>query len=156
MLAVIRPLEHHDALSDAIAAGTVLSRAIQHTGVAARDWLKRATAPLTSSTPNRSGDPAGHLFGERVVFTGALTMPRRSAADLAATAGADVANSVSKNTSIVVVGVQDLRRTRGREKSSKHRRAEDLVSAGYDISIIGEDDFLELVARNDGEARNVV
>ena len=31
-----------------------------------------------------------------------------------------------------------------------------LVSAGYDISIIGEDDFFELVARNDGEARNVV
>ena len=52
----------------------------------------------------------------------------------------------SRKTTLVVVGVQDLRQTRGESKSSKHRTAEALVAEGAEMSIIGEDDFLALVA----------
>ena len=139
------PLEHHDALSDAIAAGTVFGLAMAHSGMDLAERLLRAQQPLSSTPSSRVGDPAGHLFGERIVFTGALTMPRREAADLAATAGADVAGSVTRKTTIVVVGLQDLRRTRGQAKSSKHRKAESLIGEGAEISIISEDDFLRLL-----------
>lgn len=139
-------LEHHDALSDAIASGMVLKRAVADTGICAEDWLVRARQQLSgSSSERRAGDPGGHLFGECIVFTGALTMPRREAADMAASAGADVGAGVTKHTTIVVVGVQDLRRTGGREKSSKHRKAEQLIGSGRDLAIIGEEDFVELV-----------
>jgi len=139
------PLVHHDALSDAIAAGTVFDLAMTHSGLGPEEWLERAGRPLSEPLGGRTGDPTGHLWGERIVFTGALAMPRRQAAELAATAGADVAGSVSRKTTIVVVGLQDLQRTGGQAKSSKHRKADSLIGEGIEISIIGEDDFLELV-----------
>lgn len=145
-------LDHHDALSDAIAAGTVVERAIAHSDMGIDEWLSRARQPLSgSATATRTGlgDPTGHLFGEKVVFTGALAMPRRQAADLAAAAGADVAASVSGKTTIVVVGVQDLRRTGGQTKSSKHRKAERLIKNGAGLAIISEEDFLALVTAED-------
>ena len=139
-------LDHHDALSDAIAAGMVLRRAVVDTGVGVDEWLTRARQQLSApSSERRTGASDGPLFGECIVFTGALTMPRREAAGMAAAVGADVGAGVTKHTTIVVVGVQDLRRTGGSDKSSKHRKAEQLVGAGKDISIIGEDDFVELV-----------
>jgi DNA polymerase-3 subunit epsilon len=49
------------------------------------------------------------------------------------------------------VGAQDLRRTLGRDKSSKHRKVEKLISDGCDIAIIGEEDFLELVGERPSE-----
>ena len=141
------PLQHHDALSDVIAAGSVVALAIKNSEMDITEWLHRVRQPLAESpSASRRGDPAGHLIGERIVFTGALTMPRRRAADLAAAVGADVAGAVSNRTTLLVVGTQDLRRTRGQAKSSKHRKAEALVSKGANISIIGEEDFLELVA----------
>ena len=140
------PLDHHDALSDAIAAGTIVGLAMTHSGMGLEECLRRALQPLSPSRgESRAGDPAGHLFGEKIVFTGALTMPRREAADLAASAGASVSGAVSRKTTVVVVGIQDLRRTNGQSKSSKHRKAETLIGEGADISIIGEDDFRELL-----------
>ncbi len=77
-------------------------------------------------------------------------MPRRTAAEAAAEAGCDVANSVSRKVSVLVVGTQDLRRTNGQSKSSKHRKAEKMIEEGWDISIIGEEDFLALVKQAGG------
>ncbi len=143
------PLDHHDALSDAVACGMVLRRAVDVSGIGVQDWLVESRRPIGGSVA-RSGDPAGSLFGERIVFTGKLSIPRREAADLAVAVGCDVASSISRNVTILVVGLQDLRRTKGRKKSSKHRKAEGLVDEGCDIAIIGEEDFLELVDRSDG------
>jgi DNA polymerase-3 subunit epsilon len=44
-----------------------------------------------------------------------------------------------------VVGDQDIAKLAGREKSSKHRKAEELSLAGKPIRIICERDFQELV-----------
>lgn len=56
------------------------------------------------------------------MFTGELALPRREAADLASRAGCNVTSGVSKKTTILVVGDQDLSKLAGNEKSLKHRR----------------------------------
>jgi DNA polymerase-3 subunit epsilon len=47
-----------------------------------------------------------------------------------------------------VVGDQDIRRLAGHEKSSKHRKAEELIRQGQRIRIVGESDFKSIVAQN--------
>ena len=112
---------------------------------------KRVKQPINPSSSGaasikRDGDPDGPLAGEVVVFTGALEMLRREAADLAASVGCAVSNSVSKKTTVLVVGDMDVSRLAGQNKSSKHRKAEQLVAAGQSLRIIRESDFKELVA----------
>ena len=81
------------------------------------------------------------LAGDVVVFTGALSITRIEAADLAAQAGCTVATTVSKATTVLVVGDQDVSRLGGHDKSSKHRKAEELIANGQPIRILGESDF---------------
>ena len=54
------------------------------------------------------------------------------------------ADSVTKKTTILVVGDQDLRLTKGQEKSSKHRKCEQLIAAGQTIKIVRETDFTSM------------
>ena len=97
---------------------------------------------------NRSNKPYKDTsnMGEVLVFTGALQMSRREAADMAAQVGFKVASSVTKQTTILVVGKQDASRLIGHEKSLKHRQAEKLIYRGYPIRIIWESDFIEFVS----------
>lgn len=143
--------QHHNAVEDARAAGEILVHAIQLTGMALAQWVERVKRPINASSSGsseritRDGNPEGPLFGEVVVFTGALSLPRREAADLAAIAGCEVAPSVTKTTTLLVVGDQDLRTLAGHEKSTKHRKAEDLIAKGQPIRILRETDFQLLV-----------
>ena len=52
---------------------------------------------------------------------------------------------VTKKTSILVVGDQDVTKLAGKDKSSKHRKAEGLIANGQAIRILRESDFKELV-----------
>lgn len=137
----------HDAVEDARAAGEVVLRAVAHTGLSVEEWVGRTRLPLHPGSDHvaKAGDPNGPLAGETIVFTGALLMPRREAAELAARAGCDVAEGVTKRTSLLVVGDQDVRVLAGHEKSSKHRKAEQLIAQGHPLRILGERDFLALV-----------
>ena len=113
------------------------------------EWERRVRLPINpSAAPSRSleGNPDGPFAGETIVFTGALSIPRREAAAMAAAIGFNVAPSVSKKVGIVVVGDQDARRLNGADKSSKHRKAEQLIAEGCDVRIITEDDFRQIVA----------
>jgi len=47
---------------------------------------------------------------------------------------------------MLVVGDMDVTKLAGRDKSSKHRKAESLISTGHPLRIIRETDFKELVA----------
>jgi DNA polymerase-3 subunit epsilon len=148
--------QHHDALEDAKAAGFVLLAALRESQQDIEHWHRRVNQPInpnSSSTGRveRDGNPEGDLYGEVLVFTGALELPRSEAADLAASIGCQVAPGVTKKTSILVVGDQDITKLAGHEKSSKHRKAEQLVEEGYRIRIVRESDFKTLVrtARNE-------
>ncbi len=142
---------HHDALEDAKAAGHVLLAAIRESKLDLEVWMHRVNQsidPLQSSygaAIHRDGDPEGDLCSEIVVFTGALMLPRNEMADLAASVGCQVASGVTKKTTILVVGDQDISKLAGHEKSAKHRKAELLVAEGYSIRIICETDFKALV-----------
>jgi len=139
---------HHDALEDAKAAGNILLAAIAHTGLNLDAWLTRVRQPIDPNTEQRiarEGNPDGELYGQVLVFTGALTIPRREAADCAASVGCEVDASVTKRTTLLVVGDQDVQKLAGYEKSSKHRKAVQLIEMGQPIRILRETDFREIV-----------
>jgi len=141
--------QHHDALHDARTAGKILLRAMKETGMGPAEWIKRCNGPVvlgTAGSIRRDGDGDGPLVDDSIVFTGALQITRREAADLAHEAGAAVAPNVTKKTTLLVVGDQDIDRLEGHEKSSKHRKTEKLIEGGQAIRIVGEADFMRLCA----------
>jgi DNA polymerase-3 subunit epsilon len=136
---------HHDALEDARTAGLILLRAIQETGFDVANWVERCRRGISSGAAvRRDGDGDGPLLGESIVFTGALHMARHEAADLAHEAGAAVEAGVTKHTTILVVGDQDIDKLAGHAKSSKHRKAETLIAKGQLLRILGEADFMAM------------
>ena len=142
---------HHDALEDAGAAAEIVLHACAASELDIDGWLQRVDRPIYPPPPKsamserREGNAEGPLFGETIVFTGALGIPRREAADLAANAGCSVAPSVTKSVTMLVVGTQDKSKLNGYEKSSKHRKAEVLIDKGLDIQILSESDFSDLI-----------
>ena len=143
--------DHHHALEDAKAAGQVIVAAMESTGLALPDLVRRSVAPITprasqASDPSRAGNPEGVLFGETIVFTGALAMVRSDAASLAASAGCNVDRGVTRKTTVLVVGDNDIRKLAEHNESSKYRKAEDLIEKGIPIRIVGETDFMAMVA----------
>jgi DNA polymerase-3 subunit epsilon len=137
----------HDALEDAKAAAQVLLAAMNGTplDVSARVERVNPLHRLYGSPAAREGNPNGVLWGEVAVFTGALSIPRPEAADIASELGIKVANSVTKKTTILIVGEQDPDVLAGHDKSTKHRKAEELIAKGQSIRVLSESDFRRLV-----------
>ncbi|MEM6650260.1 MAG: exonuclease domain-containing protein [Pseudomonadota bacterium] len=142
--------QHHNALEDAKAAGAVVIEACRKTGCDIDEWLlrleKRSRSRSSSKKVDRDANPDGHLFGETILFTGALHFPRAKAADMAAEAGCTVVSGFSKKVTVLCVGDQDVERLAGHNKSSKHRKAEEAIAAGLPVRIIRETDFIAMVS----------
>ena len=122
---------HHDALSDARAAGIVVARAIEHTGIGLAGWL----APTGRGAPAPKPAAAGPLLGERVAILGAS---RDGALALClAAAGARVMASVGTTTTLLVISDEQ---PFGRFVTAQadHRRAEELQRHGAAIEIVTE------------------
>ena len=148
---------HHDALEDARACAEIVLCACAETGNDIDRWLRRADLPIAprvpssaspsvSSSVKREGSPDGVLFGETIVFTGDISgCSRQEAADMAAEAGCNVVTNISKKVTILVLGTQDMKKLKGKCKSNKHRKTEELVAKGAEIQIISGRDFLELM-----------
>jgi DNA polymerase-3 subunit epsilon len=152
--------KHHDAAEDARAAGLIVLRAISDTNVSLQSWIDdlgyeslhgAMPRPFKRKTDwkrhSQDGNPEGALFGETIVFTGALSIERAQAAQMAAMAGCKVADSVTKKITVLVVGDQDLRLTKGQEKSSKQRKTEAMIADGAPIRIVRESDFMMMVGQ---------
>jgi DNA polymerase-3 subunit epsilon len=139
----------HNAAEDARAAGEVFLRAMQESGLSVDDWVVRAGKPITprsrSGTPskktNLAGNPDGPLYGEAAVVTGDFNGGQRELEELAADVGCDVRDWVTKATTILIVGDQDLRKLAGHEASRKQRDAQRLLEQGQDIRVMKEADF---------------
>lgn len=146
---------HHNAENDAIVAGKIFLKAIADSQHSLEEWVGNSKSDfrLWGSSENKfkalaknDPDPNGMLYGEVVVFTGALSITRLEAAQMAYKLGCNIDEKVTQKTSILVVGDQDARRLAGYSKSSKHRKAEEYISEGLPIRIIGEKDFFELTS----------
>jgi len=168
-------LRHHDAQSDAEVAGLVTLEAIRTIGTpdlstamerssllwgqvrAGGAWIRFGSAPMVGTRNlvqsyealgiQQGTDPSHPLFGEVVVFTGALqTMARAEAHRLVYEAGGIPGNSVTTNTTILVSGEQDFTRfAPGVHQSAKFRKAQQLRDAGCEIQLVSEEDFLRLL-----------
>jgi DNA polymerase-3 subunit epsilon len=145
-------LDHHDALSDARAAGKVFALASEHTGNSLEEWLAVVSSRSTGLGPKRriavDGAEGAAFSGETLVFTGSLREIRSVAAEAAGLLGFDVRDTVTAETSFLVVGTQDTDKLGGYNKSSKHRKAETLAGKGQEISILTEEDFWALAKAN--------
>lgn len=125
---------HHNALSDARAAGMVVVRAIDHTGIDLAGWLQPAKQSIAAPTPARDGPLKGH----RIAILGA---PRHGPlAAWLAQAGGRVVASVGNSTTLLVVS-NDQPYGRFFHASPPYKRAEDLRRAGRSIEIVAEDDL---------------
>ncbi len=90
--------------------------------------------------------PSNALSRQRVAFTGKLlSLPRSQAVELVRASGGQVATSVSRRTTVLVVGMGGWPLLPGGEVSSALRRAEELNRRGASIRIISEGEFLEEV-----------
>lgn len=127
--------KHHDALSDARAAGMVIVRAIEHTGIELQSWLTPAN-PADGPAPKPSS--FGPLKGERIAVLGA----RRNGllALFLSEAGARIVASVGTTTTMLVISNEQ---PFGQfvSASPAYRRAEVLRRDGQPIEIVGEDEL---------------
>ncbi len=142
-------LTHHDAGSDAKVAAQAVLLAADRLGMSFEELFVRAYQPLSPAKYDPityEGGDDGPLAGEVITFTGALSLTRREAAKIANELGAGVAPSTTKKTTILIVGTQDSSKIVG-DKSSKHRRAEELINDGHAIEILAESDFLKMIKR---------
>ncbi|MEW5974361.1 MAG: tetratricopeptide repeat protein [Acidobacteriota bacterium] len=90
------------------------------------------------------------LKGARVAFTGKLaSLTRQEAFSVVRSAGGQPAPSVSRQTSLLVVGMEGWPLLPNGMISAKLRRAEALASQGSPIRILSEAGFLELVGIRD-------
>ena len=87
------------------------------------------------------------LYGRVCVFTGTLErMLRRQAMQYVVNLGGKCKDSVSKDVGFLILGNHDYCSALKEGKSNKHRRAEDLILRGYDLRIIPEEVFYDLLA----------
>ncbi len=148
---------HHDALEDARAAAEIVLRACDETGLDINGWMKRVGQPIFPAAKKRRNykgraipdtNIEGPLYGEHIVFTGALAALRRDAEGWAAEMGCQVHSAVSEKTTLLIVGIQDKERLgEGYDKSSKHRKAEELIAQGKSIQILSEKDFFGIIGK---------
>lgn len=141
--------KHHHALSDAVAAGEILTKAMKETDFDLSQIIKRADQTLTLGYENSriksKGNPDGEYYGQALVFTGTLCIPRKQATELATAKGFDVSPSVNGKTDYLVKGVADDSKFNGKEMSSKEIKALELIKKGQEIVFLSEEDFFELI-----------
>lgn len=148
---------HHDALEDAKACGFITVTILRENSLSIHDWVtdsnynriyhqqRRLNSRSYPSNITKVGSESGRYAGLNVCFTGDLSISRAEIADIAAKNGFNVKAGASKKLNYLVVGSQDLTLLAGHEKSSKHRKVEELIQSGLDIKILAEKEFLKLI-----------
>lgn len=129
------PHKHHDALSDARAAGMVIVRAMEHTGMSLAGWLAPNNPPRVKAPPPA---PDGPLKGERIVILGEARngpLARRLAGE-----GARIMAAVGVSTTRLVISDKQ---PFGRfvTAHAQYRQAVALQGEGVPIAIYNEVDM---------------
>lgn len=160
---------HHDSGADAQAAAQVaLSLARRQragsleelaTGANVRfgqmtpdEWRACASAassggPSCAETPaaNRDADPSHPFYGQVIVFTGALSLRREDAWAAVAALGATPEKSVTKRTTMLVIGDGFTADSLDDFHSGKAEKAVRWRQKGHRVEILTEGDFLSIL-----------
>lgn len=123
-------LKHHDALSDARAAGLIVVRASRETGIPLGGWLTVPKSAAAPPAPKPASD--GPLIGERIFILGE---PRHGElAHRIAALGGKVIASVGKTTTMLLVVAEEpfgyIRH------DAQFRKARELQDLGSPIEIV--------------------
>lgn len=137
-------LRHHDPVSDARVAGQIVLLAQSELGLSLAELAqaRAVTNRVRGVKVRREGEGAGPLSGQSVVMTGGFAVGKEALADAVAARGGEVRASISRKTTLLVLGVQDPATFAGKAKSSKHLEAEALLASGHPIEIISEAQLL--------------
>ncbi len=135
---------HHDAGEDALAAAQVVLLAEQRTGLSFQKLADTAAKPARKKKAH-TADINGRFYGQSVVLSGQFEASRTEIVQRAAKDGFAVKTTLSRKTGILVVGAADNSVIAGARKSAMHRKAEEMVIAGYDIEIMEERSFLMML-----------
>lgn len=166
------PLDHHEAGSDSRACAEIVLKSLQLKQVSsvtfltealkirlgevysADDWIPASAPHLCKNIqafeieiPDGYDISTHEFFGRNVAFTGELKMFRRKDAfRITEQFGGFPGESVTKKTSYLIAGNQDVRMLAcGMVESSKLQKAKKLRDSGFDIKIISESDFIEMI-----------
>lgn len=141
----------HRALADAEASlgcYEYMKQYAAENGIAAESLLPARTPSVRAAdiaATVTEFDESHPLFGKVCVFTGALSILRKDAMQLVANVGGINADSISKHTNFLIIGNNDYNPLIKGGKSSKQRKAEALILAGQDITVLSEQAFLDLL-----------
>lgn len=113
-----------------------LKKSNSHKGLRAKD-LSAQTSDFDESHP---------LYRKMCVFTGALSkMKREEAMQLVLDAGGQCGDNVTQKTDYLIVGNTEYCSNMHGSKTSKMKKAEELILKGYDLTIISESVFYDLI-----------
>lgn len=94
-------------------------------------------------------DTDSPLYGQVCVFTGVLdSMTRREAMQLVTDIGGICGDNVTNRTNLLILGNNDYCKSIKDGKSSKQKKAEQLILDGADLKIIPETVFLDMVEKD--------
>lgn len=156
------PNHRLDTMIDKLSIGSRdLHRALNDTSLTAESYLVMIEDPswdfsMKDATAFRAKDIVAKegmvredspLYGKVCVFTGALeSFTRKEAMQIVADIGGICGDSVTKKTNILVLGNNDYCKAIKDGKSSKQKKAEQLILSGADLQIVPETVFLEMIA----------
>jgi DNA polymerase-3 subunit epsilon len=171
---------HHDAAEDAQACAEILLALAERTGSLSVEGLAEATHTsigtvsagawrgchsqasssryrLVAPTSQVDADPAHPLYGEVVVFTGALAMLRQDAWNAVAMLGGTPAAGVTSRTTRLVIGGGFSGNDPADFRSGKAGKAVKLLEKGKKIEVLTEADFESLLfdSHTSGEATQI-
>ena len=135
--------DHHDALEDAKAAGNIINHVMKMKGMDINELCDFVGYPIQTEPITREGSEGKFLSGQIIVFTGALSMIRSEAANLVDSLGSKVASSVTKKTTMLIMGDNG-------EGTGKHKKVMTYVEKGQDIRIMSESDFRTMAGTPSG------
>lgn len=139
-------------LTSAEATYEIIQRAIEHTGSSLEELIELANRPRVrlrenSHIESMEGNPDGPLYGETVVFTGSLDRPRKDLRDVVVALGCNFADSLTRETTILVVGNYNNPTVLTTGKSGKLTKAEKLNKDGKaHIEIMSSDSFYMMMS----------
>lgn len=113
-----------------------------------RDYSNRKYNSFDSSSISVDAQPDHPLYGMNVVFTGKMeSMKRDEARTAVVRIGGCAPDRLTQETDYLVVGVQDLRVVGEKGLSGKMKTAAKYKEKGFHIEIIDEDDFIEMLGK---------